>query len=62
MIWSDVDDWEDKFYELPDIYQIFGHTQQETEPVKCKHFACLDCRRAFRLTENGQLQDLQRLG
>lgn len=53
MIWSDVDDWDDTFDELPDVFQIFGHTQQETDPVIGKHFACLDCRRAFRLTEDG---------
>lgn len=61
VIWSDVDEWEDKYYELPNNYQIFGHTQQEIGPVIGKHFACLDCRRTFRLTENDQLQDLQRL-
>lgn len=54
MIWSDVEDWaDDESFELPDIYQIFGHSQQEVDPVIGKHFACLDCRRAFRLTEDG---------
>lgn len=56
MIWSDVDDWEDKFYELPDIYQIFGHSQQEKDPVIREHFACLDCRRVFRLTDKRIIQ------
>lgn len=54
MIWSDVEDWaDDEAYELPDVYQIFGHSQQESDPVIGDHFACLDCRKAFRLSEEG---------
>lgn len=54
MIWSDVEDWaDDEAFELPDVYQIFGHSQQETDPVIGEHFACLDCRKAFRLTDEG---------
>lgn len=56
MIWSDVDDWDDTISELPDVYQIFSHTQQEEDPVIGRNFACLDCRRAFRLTENGTIE------
>ena len=37
---------------LPDVYQIFGHTQNiEREPVITRYVACLDCHRTFRLTE-----------
>lgn len=50
-VWADVEDWNDEFYELPDIYQVFGHSQQEVDPVIGSHFACLDCRRAFRMTD-----------
>ena len=56
MIWSDVGDWDDKSFELPDIYQIFGHSQRETGPVIGEHFACLDCHKAFRLTESGIIE------
>ncbi len=49
-VWSDVEEWaEDLDYELPDIYQVFGHSQQQEEPVIGNHFACLDCRKVFRL-------------
>lgn len=55
-IWSDVEEWaEDDRYEIPGVYQIFGHSQQETDPVIGEHFACLDCRRAFHLTDEGAI-------
>ena len=37
---------------LPDIYQVFGHMQQEFSPVITKHYASLNCRKAFLLTSN----------
>jgi hypothetical protein len=40
---------------LPNVYQVFGHTQQESEPVITEHYACLDCRRAFLLTDKGDI-------
>jgi len=40
---------------LPNVYQVFGHTQQESEPVITDHYACLDCRRAFLLTSEGNI-------
>lgn len=54
--WSDVDDIRTDALELPGIYQIFGHSQQESVPVITKFFACLDVRKAFRLNGNGVLQ------
>ena len=53
-VWADVDDWQDATFELPGLYQIFGHSQQLTGPIIVRHFACLDCRRAFRLGESEQ--------
>lgn len=47
-IWSDIDDFEDA-EEIPGYYQIFGHSQQESDPVIGDHCACLDCRHAFHL-------------
>jgi len=52
-VWSDVEDMDDTAFEIPDTFQIFGHTQQEFEPVIGQHYACLDVRKAFRLTEDG---------
>ena len=40
---------------LPNVYQVFGHTQQESEPVITKHYACLDCRKAFLLTDKSDI-------
>lgn len=56
--WSDVDDMRTDAPELPGYYQIFGHSQQESEPIITEYYACLDCRRAFRLTEDGELEAL----
>lgn len=53
VIWADIEEWDDTSFELPDIYQVFGHSQQDSGPVIGRHFACLDCRRAFRLTPDG---------
>ena len=36
-------------------YQIFGHTQQNKDPIITDKWACLDCRKAFILDENGVL-------
>lgn len=58
-IWSDVIDMDDSDYEISDTYQIFGHSQQEFNPVIGDHFACLDCRRAFWLNEGtGIIEEL----
>ena len=40
-----------EFYE---VYQVFGHTQQEKYPVIKMTFANLDFRQAFILTEEGE--------
>lgn len=36
-------------------YQIFGHTQLAEEPIITDKWACLDCRKAFILDEDGVL-------
>lgn len=56
--WSDVDDMRTDAPEFPGYYQVFGHSQQEYAPVINECFACLDCRRAFRLTVEGQIKDI----
>ena len=44
-IWGDVIEY-DMSVKIPDIYQIFGHTQLQNEYI-AKDFACLDARKAF---------------
>lgn len=36
---------------IPNTYQIFGHDQQHKQPIITSHWACLDCRRAFKLSQ-----------
>ena len=63
-VWADINEHFDA--ELipnmrwrPDAYQIFGHTLQSSgEPVITSHFACLDCRHAFRLDEEGKIREI----
>lgn len=37
------------------IYQIFGHTQLRDKPYITDNFACLDCRKAFILNNEGKI-------
>lgn len=55
VVWADVEDHQYQQRRLPNVYQIFGHTQQEFEPVITEHYANLDCRKAFLLMENGEI-------
>ena len=50
ILWAD---WHEIDHDDPleGWYQIFGHTQQESTPVITTHFACIDCRKAFTLSE-----------
>ena len=58
-VWNGIDDMDDNYEDIPGWYQIFGHSQQENDPVIDEHFACLDCRRAFRLNELiGKIEEL----
>lgn len=42
-----------------DVFQIFGHTQQVGgRPVVSPFFACLDCRKAFTLADDGNLKEI----
>lgn len=53
IVWSDVEegDREDTYY------QIFGHTQLESEPIITDKWACLDVRRCFLLdTKTGEIK------
>ena len=56
-VWTDETDHQLMRERLPNVYQVFGHTQQKAEPVITEQYACLDCRRAFLLTSKGNLID-----
>jgi predicted phosphodiesterase len=43
---------------LPWDYQVFGHSMQDEYPIITKEFACLDCRKAFILTDEGGFQEV----
>lgn len=55
VVWADVEDHQYQQRRLPNVYQIFGHTQQEFGPVITEQYANLDCRKAFLLMEDGEI-------
>lgn len=56
MVWADVHEQQKKRI-IDNVYQIFGHTQQEKDPIINKRYACLDCRRAFLLDSDGNIKE-----
>lgn len=48
---------EDSIVDLYD-YQIFGHTQLAEKPIITDYWACLDCRKAFILDDDGVLTQI----
>lgn len=50
-VWGDVREYATKEH-IPDIYQIFGHTQLKENAIIEKDWACLDCRKAFTLIDD----------
>ncbi len=58
IVWADYHDHLDKALRIPGIIQVFGHTQQESEPLNFDNeLFCLDVRRHFILTEDGKILD-----
>ena len=61
IVWSDMREKQDNPKDA-DVegydYQIFGHTQQDEDPVITDKWACLDCRKAFVLNEDGELMQV----
>lgn len=62
-LWCDIKEFISQPKFSP-YYQIFGHTQlknyitkdmlkKENPEIDCDNFACLDCRKAFIIDENG---------
>lgn len=50
-VWGDVREYALKEH-IPDIYQIFGHSQLTEDAVIMKDWADLDCRKAFTLIDD----------
>lgn len=60
IVWADVCSLlqDNKPLAIKDAYSIFGHTQLKERPIIMETYACLDCRKAFILNENGLITDL----
>lgn len=50
-VWADVREVNNNIIPTTD-FSIFAHTQQESDPIITNTYACLDCRKAFRLTQD----------
>ena len=57
MVWSDIEE-KSEIEDFDGIYQVFGHSQQDSQPVITDTWACLDCRRAFVLNGEGGFQEV----
>lgn len=58
IIWADVREFLDEKKSFPNTYQIFGHTQQSSDPIIEDNYACLDCRKAFSIDDKGNIKAL----
>lgn len=56
ILWADFKEVNDA-PPIKEGYQIFGHTQHRNGPTINKNVACLDCRRAFLLSEVMEIRD-----
>ena len=60
IVWADSDE-SALSRPLPNVYQVFGHTQQfDGSPIITDHYACLDCRSCFSLDSTGTFTQLQK--
>lgn len=60
-VWADVTEHgsdDDSVRLTGNVCQIFGHTQQEEDPIYKEWYCCLDCRRAFILTKSGFIMEI----
>ena len=66
-IWEDLQEWFYEGVEIPDIYQIFGHSRwskdnpDEAYIDKNRKFACIDTKYAWVITNNGKLKKLSEI-
>lgn len=56
-VWSDIRSWADKREDDTYGYNIVGHTYCETDPIALPAAACLDCRRAFYIDDEGNIKN-----
>lgn len=45
-LWGDVREYNSNKH-IPNLYQVFGHTQLKENPIIKEDYACLDCRKCF---------------
>lgn len=56
LVWSDISEILEEGNKIFDIdFQIFGHTQLQSQPIITNDIACLDVREGFELTDDGIL-------
>lgn len=58
VVWSDYRERSEKEDVDEYQYQVFGHTQQEEDPIITDKWAMLDCRRAFVIGDDGIVMEL----
>ena len=54
-VWADVREYPKDRETIKGVYQVFGHTQLREGPFISSYFADLDCRKAFVITESGNI-------
>lgn len=57
-VWADLREVDESNLIPTADLSIFGHTQLKRDPYIKDRFACLDCRRAFRLTRDLHIQEI----
>lgn len=59
MIWEDVSAYENEEPYLPNLVQVFGHTQMKSSPINIRNsYYDLDVRRGFMINSNGEVCEL----
>lgn len=59
MIWEDVSAYENEEPYLPNLVQVFGHTQMKSSPINIRNsYYDLDVRRGFMITSDGEVREL----
>lgn len=58
IVWADIREFTEEGTDTPGLIQIVGHTMLDNGPVTVGGGAliCIDCKRAFALTDEGQLE------
>lgn len=59
IVWADYHEHLRQEDRIPGIIQVFGHTQQEKDPINIDNESfCLDCRRTFCIDVEGNLTEM----